>query len=301
MTKFKLFTACLICMSIFYTPAGSALIGWWTKSNYCISTTGPTNACSSEFADSRTFSGDAGYLVTATAWANTAGSGNTALAGAEIAQYSGGLGVKNADAGSGSSDDDREGSTPEHSMDNDDRYDMILFEFKDQAGANIEISLEDVTVGWYQNDADISVLAYQGSGAPVLAGQNLDDLADKNLSGWEIVGNYDVDYLDPDPHYSNNHSVPQTAPVNPNQISSSYWLIGAYNSLFASAGCDPGINNNYYCNGPDFAADYLKIMDLAGSIVDTPLPPASVPEPSSLLLLVPALFITLRLRRQRAN
>jgi hypothetical protein len=63
------------------------------------------------------------------------------------------MGVRNADEGTGS---------PNHAMDNSGNIDSILFSW-DKA-----ITLSQVTIGWAAYDADITVLAYTGTGNPTL-------------------------------------------------------------------------------------------------------------------------------------
>ncbi len=305
-SKYRLLIAIIASFGSIYAQSTVASVqGWWTLNGNCV-----TGGCNTS---SRTFAGDHGNLVTATAWSNTAniGSGtNNRLATAEIMQYSGGLGVRNADWNT-SPGDPGEDAQPEHAMDNDGRFDMILFEFNDASNNNVQVSLEKLAIGWYNTDADISVLAYSGSGPFNLADDltnrtidgNFENLSIGNGGAWEVIGNYDVDA------YTNNTAILQpdadNDDINDNNnkaiVSSSYWLIGAYNPVFVSAGCDPV---DTWCNGPDTSyPDYLKIMDLVGTIVPpgNPDPPLNVPEPSSLILLASALFIAPGLRRRNRN
>jgi hypothetical protein len=232
--------------------------------------------------------------VTATAWSNTSGPGNNLLERAYLRSYSGGLGVTNYDA---PDDDGREGSYPEHAIDNDDRFDLVLFDF----GGEL-ITLETITVGWkyWYGDADISLLAYHpaaGSGMPVTP--NLSGMSYSGTSqglttgGWTLVGSYDVDssgWSPADRGY--------TASVNrTNPVSSSYWLVSAYNPIFGSAGCSPAGK----CGSGN---DYFKILALAGvqpTPEEGPSPPTGVPEPSGVLLLVGGLALLRGVRVRRAQ
>lgn len=134
-----------------------------------------------------------GVTAIATGWANTLGSGNTALESAFLT-YNGasGLGIKNNDCGASpctGRGDTNEGSNPEHAIDNDQRKDSILFSF-----AGDKVNLSATHFGWvspasgYQ-DSDYSVYAYTGSGVGSLAGLNYNDAA-LATAGWALVGHY---------------------------------------------------------------------------------------------------------------
>jgi hypothetical protein len=206
-----------------------------------------------------------GVTATAQAWSNTQNNAtNTvydyAMQTAYLRQYSGGLGVTNQDgvvtATCPASQDCAEADnlSPEHSVDNNQRYDSILYTFSDA------IALSQVTIGWPAAGTttlgtDITVLAYEGSGAPALSGQTF---AGMSAAGWKLAGNYgDVAGLPG-----------ETANVNgANAYASKYWLLAAYNPAFgATAGLDTG-------------NDYVKFLTLAGD-----KPPGRVPEPNALLL-----------------
>ena len=145
-------------------PGGaSALVTWTFDSGNCVSTIGPSGNCGSgdnNFSDSRTYQGTGGAGdVTVSGWANTISS-NTQLELGQITHYSGGLGVRNADAPppDGRGGDDSEGTPPEDGIDNDQRFDLVLFDFGPQL-----VDISQITLGWWQQDADISVLGYTGT------------------------------------------------------------------------------------------------------------------------------------------
>jgi hypothetical protein len=244
-------------------------------------------------------SGASAPSVTASAWGNTGngtwGSGtnigreqtgaNTnsdayTLQSAYLANYgaSYGLGVKNRDATTTSSYGDlSEGVSPEHAVDNNQRNDMVLFSF----GA--AVNLTQVILGWSQQCADITVLAYQSAAPLALDGLKYSTL-DNN--GWTVIG-----------HYANAAQDTADITVNLNTtISSSYWLIGAYNPSVGGTGLANGCDGlsittsgSTTCGGSytvtSYNAAYVKIAGLAGT-TGTPTPHnGGVPEPGTLGLL----------------
>jgi hypothetical protein len=200
-----------------------------------------------------------GVTATASAWSNTGGVSNGTttpsqgtLETAYLGLYSGGLGVKNRDGGTtnGNTGDGNEWVAPEHSVDNQSRYDSVLFTF------STAIDLNKVEIGWWETDSDITILAYTGAGVPTLDGKTYADLTS---NGWSFVGHYT--------DLQNNSPVN----VNPTNITSSYWLIGAYIPQW-------GVTS--YTTGND----YVKLLALYGDKT------TRVPEPHALLLLGMAAF-----------
>ena len=258
----------------------TAATTWSFTSGNCIAASDDPNGCTNdEFDRSQTYgaSSATGPDVTTTGWANTANN-DTTLEQGWVARYGGGLGVRNEDWNR-SPGDAGEGSQPEHAVDNDDRFDFVLFDF---GGTNV--SLTEISLGYRQTDADISVLAYTGSGSLDLTSRTYTETTqDLTTNGWELVGNYDVDSID--------NSNPYTTAINANNVESSYWIVGAYNSVFG--GCtDP----YYHCQLSPYL-DHFKIASISG-IEPPDTPPNEIPLPGTLLLMSAA-GLPLWLRRRR--
>lgn len=258
------------------TPA-SALITWNFGSGCTAGSTGSGNF-------GNTCSVSAGTVTdTARAFSTTSGASNTILNTAYLGLYgSAGMGVTNQDgvvSTSCSGDQDcGEGTIanttpPEHAMDNNQRYDMILFSF------STSVKLSQVTIGYPAAnatscsgvspcDSDITVLAYTPTGAqpatPTLTGQTFTAAA-LTAAGWTFIGNYaDLDA-----------ATNKTANINSSGVGSQYWIVAAYDPLYSGCIYAPtGRSNSSYCNAGD---DYVKVLAVAGDKYKTP-------EPNSLLL-----------------
>jgi len=165
---------------------------------------------------------------------------------------------------------------PEHTMDNNLRTELIAFHF-DQA-----IILDSVTMGYSSGDMDFTLMAYTGTGTPVIAGKTLATLA----AGWSLVQNYGD--AAPDTSYSPSLD-DVTTTVNAGNVSSSWWIVSAYNS-------------GYGAGAKDTLADYMKIMALSSRDPSVTPPNNDTPEPGSLALMGIAMagFVATRRRKQQA-
>lgn len=208
--------------------------------------------------------------VRAYAYAVTNSPTTSTFAAATLAQYgaSYGLGVQ--------SGTESIGSAPEHTMDNNGKTELIVFKF-DEA-----IILDSVKLGWTQSDADITVMAYTGAGAPTITGKQIGNLA----TGWAMVQGYG----DPAPDTTSTASgSDKSVAVNAGGVSSSWWIISAYNAGYGGA----------ITNG-DTLIDYVKVMTLSSR--DPTTPPHRTPEPGSMALMGIAVagFVATRRRSPKA-
>lgn len=178
-----------------------------------------------------------------------------------------------------------EGAQPEHAFDNQGRTDAALFSF------GTSTALSQVTFGWSQTDLDFTVLAWTGDGAPTAANfavtntnnaavagaqsmvagsSGISSKAGTNMvsgatGGWALIGNYAATVGSSAP-VSINTGVKATTGLaggmaGNNQssvVSSSYWLIMAYNSAFGT-GTNLSMGN-----------DYFKLQSVSGNAVSEP-------------------------------
>lgn len=223
--------------------------------------------------------------VTVSAWGGANSTGSTGFQTA-YASSQGGSGFGIASRSEGVSV-----AAPNHAADNSPTTsvtpDMFVLKF------DTAVTLGEVGLGWSQSDADFSLMAYKGtvSGATVAA-QMDSFIKTKNTTtltsggvgaGWALIQNSgDADPVSAVGYAGSSTDI--TRPVNSSNVSSSWWLISAYNSSYGGGSLDA-------------LPDYMKLLSVASKNT----PSGKVPEPGSIALLGAGLLglIATQKRRQK--
>lgn len=283
--------AALVAAAVCATPAGAQTT--WTYSTF--STTDLTSM-SNSFSSTQ---GGVKLTVTGYSTAITNGAGST-FANANVANYGtgSGFGVRNQIETTGV-------TTPQHSMDNFAGTDMLALNFTSvSTSAAVSMVLTQLATGWHNTsttstctsgtasatcgtDSDISLLRYDGSGTPTIAGQTIAQLLS---SGWTLVN----DYSDMVDDTSRNTGLSSASK------GSSWWLISAYNSAWdgGTGKCTTatGVTD---CTKLSNGDDFVKVLSSVTAAPRTPTA-ASVPEPGTLAMAGLALATVFTTRRKRA-
>lgn len=158
--------------------------------------------------------------LTATAFSNTASTG-TVYATAAINYQGTGSGIGTYNQSEGLS-----AGSPDHSIDNQGTgSDLIMLSF-----TSAEV-LKSVTLGWAHSDSDFQVLRWTGAGAATaIAGRTAAQLL---TDGWALVNSVNG---------TATGDTNTTYGINTSNLSSSYWLISAYNSAFGGSNYTTGVD-----------------------------------------------------------
>lgn len=181
-----------------------------------------------------------------------------------------------------------------HAIDNLKNTEGILLNF------TTKVALQQIYLGFTSTDSDVSVFRYTGVGANgVAATTNLSSVygSQQGLTnaGWELVGNYADVAQDTSTAAPNQN-------VNAGGLTSTWWLITAYNSGLAGTSKASGTSLS---DGNDF----FKIFAAAGTACATSLVNGvcggtnigKLPEPATLALTSVALVGVAGLRRRKTK
>lgn len=198
---------------LYGAPGHAGALMWdFSKWNSAFNTVGSGNSLTLTASD--------GTTLTVTGWSDTGNSGaQSQVESAEMVwANSSALGTQNQAEG----DYLPHSSVDSVTSDSDNEFDMLLLEF------NTEVSLAGLDLNWATggsraDTADISVLAWDGSGDGVIGGTAWADILAGNGGSYTSVGNY----VDVDLSYFS---------LNSGSVASSKWLVGAYNPVFGAGG-----------------------------------------------------------------
>lgn len=193
--------------------------------------------------------------------------------------------------------------TPDHAVDNNVNTEAVLLKFSSS------VILSSIGLGWTNSSStvDIALFRWTGSGTPTGSGSPTTPLVGqsaKDMTGWELVGEYGDMAVDTTPVYNtvNTNQANGSGTGGSGNKGSSWWLISAYNSAFTATAAQTRDAATL-----DNGNDYFKLFGVtgkacagvAGASCGTSTP--RLPEPATLALVGVALTGVAGLRRRKAK